>query len=546
MNNKSYSVFTVIYIMFIAVALITIIVSICSIPDDSLNSDVCIPFENDWFCENGTKADLSELDNYHFITKTLPDIPRDYTLYFNIKNALTEVTIGDRLVYSSNIYGEEFFGKTTGSDFVKLLISTTDSGKDIVIKINNPYNDGTAKITEMYLGDGFRIMQKNSQKHVFNLCITAVITFIGLVFLIIYIPMKVFKIYDEEILYFGLFAFSVGAFMLTDNVLMQMVFEHEGFYHMLAETFMMFIIIPLFLYMQKIYNVFSRKAICIICSFSVLNFIVCYLLNILKIADYHQTVTITHISYGIGIIFLIITSIKNFSLKDRSLHLHYFGIMFLCLFAAADIIVLRFSSSAENTFFIRIGVLLFMCFEAAELIGEHLKKYRQGIKAQLLSKLAYYDGLTELLNRTSYIEYIRELEKNRTTQILIAVFDVNNLKYVNDNFGHAMGDKLIITAARLIHNSFSDIGNCYRTGGDEFVLIAKSDNVNDIFNNAYEKMLSEIEQINSRSEFPISVSIASGYAVTDETQSLTINEIIEKADANMYENKRIMKAAATA
>ena len=55
---------------------------------------------------------------------------------------------------------------------------------------------------------------------------------------------------------------------------------------------------------------------------------------------------------------------------------------------------------------------------------------------KLLSRLAYHDGLTDMLNRTSYMEEIKNISSNGYPELLVAIFDVNNLKFVNDTYGH--------------------------------------------------------------------------------------------------------------
>ena len=58
--------------------------------------------------------------------------------------------------------------------------------------------------------------------------------------------------------------------------------------------------------------------------------------------------------------------------------------------------------------------------------------------------------------------------KRDTNTFAVAVFDVNNLKYTNDTYGHAAGDRLIKDTADSVKDAFSAIGRCYRIGGDEF------------------------------------------------------------------------------
>lgn len=184
-----------------------------------------------------------------------------------------------------------------------------------------------------------------------------------------------------------------------------------------------------------------------------------------------------------------------------------------------------------------MAILIFIFVECIQTMIKYLEQHEKNMKIELLSKLAYQDGLTELPNRTSFIEDIDDLEKHKKTAGLIAMFDVNSLKAVNDKLGHSYGDQLIVMAADVILSSFGSIGKCYRIGGDEFVFISEYA-TEDNFITQYKIMLSQIERINSQ-ENPFILSIAMGYSLINEEK--TITEILNEADANMYENKKEMK-----
>lgn len=116
-----------------------------------------------------------------------------------------------------------------------------------------------------------------------------------------------------------------------------------------------------------------------------------------------------------------------------------------------------------------------------------LASYQRNIKNELLSRLAYHDGLTDLLNRTSYMEKVKELEDDENPYMLIAIYDVNNLKKVNDTMGHQKGDEMIKRVADVMSASLGKYGQCYRVGGDEFVFISTKPDIETVFMNASKK-----------------------------------------------------------
>ncbi len=84
------------------------------------------------------------------------------------------------------------------------------------------------------------------------------------------------------------------------------------------------------------------------------------------------------------------------------------------------------------------------------------------------------DALTGVLSRHAYADALRRLDAGKLPEDLtVFSIDINGLKQVNDNQGHEAGDELICGAADCIMSVFEPWGNCYRTGGDEFIVLAR-------------------------------------------------------------------------
>ena len=83
------------------------------------------------------------------------------------------------------------------------------------------------------------------------------------------------------------------------------------------------------------------------------------------------------------------------------------------------------------------------------------------------------DGMTGLLNQKSFSNYL-EARENEEKKCLIIIMDVNDFKYINDNYGHEFGDKILIEVSKIIKESYKKYGKCYRMGGDEFAIIMQT------------------------------------------------------------------------
>ena len=157
--------------------------------------------------------------------------------------------------------------------------------------------------------------------------------------------------------------------------------------------------------------------------------------------------------------------------------------------------------------------------------------------------LAYRDSLTGLRNTNSYWAWITDFDKEieaKDTDFGVLVFDINYLKETNDRYGHDVGNKLIVSAARLISDIFKR-SPVFRIGGDEFLVILQNRDLDEkdallkIFD---EECLSKSVDTDKES---ISVSIAKGFARYDSEKDTNFIDVFNKADDAMYENKRKIK-----
>lgn len=142
------------------------------------------------------------------------------------------------------------------------------------------------------------------------------------------------------------------------------------------------------------------------------------------------------------------------------------------------------------------------------------------------------DALTKLLNRHSYEEFL----KHPPLPCAVIVVDVNDFKQINDTYGHDFGDICLTTIGTLLKRAYGSSGLCYRTGGDEFMVVL-SKNIDKVDSlNATMKQLMVKER--AKDERKPGVSI--GYAVSGH-DSDDIGELIKIADQRMYAKKREKK-----
>ena len=153
---------------------------------------------------------------------------------------------------------------------------------------------------------------------------------------------------------------------------------------------------------------------------------------------------------------------------------------------------------------------------------------------------AITDSLTRIYNRGFGMEMLGRLLnecRRLRAKLCVIMIDVNNLKKVNDQFGHKAGDALLTLVAEALSNSLREVDVVSRFGGDEFLVVLPFT----LIENA-EAILTRVQQSIKEmdtSQFdPYEVGFSFGGAEYDPEQNQSIRQLLDIADAKMYENKR--------
>ena len=172
----------------------------------------------------------------------------------------------------------------------------------------------------------------------------------------------------------------------------------------------------------------------------------------------------------------------------------------------------------------------------SEMLNIAARRYIKTSDYESVRKMAYIDSLCNINNRNAFI--LEQEASFDCDELCYIVFDLNNLKRINDKYGHAEGDKIIKKAAEIISLSFEDFEKCFRIGGDEFAVIGRYKTLAQI-EKALRKFKNHIKEYNSKSN--LKLDLAYGYARRENTDISTY-ELFNKADKEMYRFKRRGKA----
>lgn len=200
------------------------------------------------------------------------------------------------------------------------------------------------------------------------------------------------------------------------------------------------------------------------------------------------------------------------------------------LFGAIDVSEFLFQEHIEKYLNFAIEIV-----KVCGLVLSNIEQYEKLIDSEKeLTYLSFHDSLTGLHNRT-YLNEMLDFNKDMKFQTVF-MFDIDRLKYVNDNFGHAEGDKLILSAASILKKCFRETDIVARIGGDEFLAILSDCDI-EMAEMIKCRIIEAIILNNNSIQQPhLSLSVSIGFVVTENNID-TLENIIKKADELMYADK---------
>lgn len=480
----------------------------------------------------------------------LPEMGADVSLVYRSKDVYTRVLVDEEVIYETSVYESRLYNKSPGNLWNVLTVNSKYSSKCLEIQIIMVYDTDAITVDSLLFGDKADIILGLFADNIFGIVVSLLLILLGAVLIVIdFLPSYGRAKKHHGLFWIGIFALLTGAWSLIETNVLQFCVKDMRILQLIDNMIMMIDTMPLLLYLNSEYEILRNRWMRILGYLGTGNILLCVAVQYIGSKDLH------HMLNG-GLLIMVITDFSLciwlirlfFKLKREkkpvlNCFLQIIGFCSLCSFSIFETIRSTFVDRMDRAGLLRVGMLILcICFA----IGSQIETYKiveQGLKFDLISKLAYLDGLTGLGNRTAYLEQLEEYEKNEKNimQLGIVYLDVNNLKTVNDSQGHDFGDDLIRIAAKIIEDSFGHFGKAFRIGGDEFCVLMTGVNLKEKYAKGFEIFQQLVNEANKANWYSYEVHIAHGFAVCEEFTKEKIEEAIAIADSEMYQNKMELK-----
>ena len=462
-----------------------------------------------------------------------------HLIFYSI-HQIVEVYQGDKLIYSMGPSPKNSFAKTPGCVWNDVLLTEDVNGTSLFVKLTCVYPHVAYDVPEFYLGEKGSILIRFLDKELFSVIISLCLIGVGLVLMgYVFYNRKNSEV-DKNLILLGGLASLVGAWRVFESSLAKIILPGLPIVSLIPFMAMMMAVIPLVLFMMNMYNSKGSKIWYVPCWVSIFVSGLSLFLQYFHLADFRQIMLPILLTLIFAILVIAVMAFLEFRRNgwNARLRSNLLGMAVVALGVLLDVMTYYRSGGRHVTSFVILGFLLYAIAMGLSIFKESGALITAGKGAQSMETLAYHDKLTGLFNRAAFImdtdPYVVDPEN-----FVVAVLDLNNLKYCNDNLGHEMGDKYIRDSAEIIRNTFGTIGNCYRMGGDEFYCLIPQGGKASCREqqSAMERM---VDEYNAKSQ-DVTIAIACGFARYDNRIDYDLNSTAKRADQLMYQNKEEMK-----
>lgn len=454
------------------------------------------------------------------------------SIIFYTVQSWVDIFIDDVCMLSSDRGRKTPFPLSAASAWQFIRLPDDFDGKILRIEIEPVFDKSARSLPAVYTGTKASFLYMILKKGLLSLFVDVFILTIGIVLSFAGMFVKD-KILRRRFIRLGIFGLTVSLWCIFEAKSLQLFSGNSPV--MLYLLYSCFFLLPVTgLYFFQSFPCFSRDSVLtFLFRLSCINFIIIQFLQIFGIFHFTDMIITIHILVPVIFVEIVRSYHKFYKMeKNKEERYIYRAILVLFLFCCGDVLLFYIDPGADVGRSSKLGMLFFFIALGIIVTNQINDLKINAVRQRIYEELAYTDVMTGLGNRAAFEKRLNEYKKNPwAEETMILVADMNYLKHINDNFGHAAGDKALKAISKCLQTAFAPDCFCYRVGGDEFCVIGRN-----IGKENFECKLRNFHGLLAEEEKNVSqpLSVACGYQILGSTD---IMECLKQADELMYADK---------
>lgn len=487
-----------------------------------------------------------------YIQKKLDNVTNGSCLGFFSFQQQIQVLLDDQIIYEF-LPASYSNSNTPGNRWNFIPLNENDNGKTISIHIFQYYSKNRVTIPTIYYGTQASIVLNYLKKETPGIFISLTVILFGLLIGILCLVYRNKTDMARGLHWLALFAISRGVWGTIEGNTYSFFLPRLLLISQLSYLTLKFAVITYLYFFNTSFHDSKNKLLHLLTLLSLLDFFGTFILQILGIVDFANTVFLTHtilMFSGIYVcvdVFLFLYRQKNNSIlllsykRKNTYFAQLCGTFIIVLTSLIDMFRYYTTNSPDVAKYSRIGDMIYIVSITLSLFLDFVYLIKMGHKAAIIREEASLDSMTKFYNRAQFEKDMKKKSKYHFKNHGIIILDLNNLKEFNDHQGHDAGDRYIVTASKFIHTIFSPWGTIYRIGGDEFCVITT---------NLSEQQFIELQftleehMLAQQGYTSPAMQVSSGFAIYNSSTDINLHDTMKRADEQMYKRKLELKGEA--
>ena len=487
------------------------------------------------------ETDLRQEGSTRQKTAVLPaDFETARSLLFKSTHEMVEVFVDDKSVYTFGM-GKNRFGRSPGTYWHVVDIPAGSAGKMLTVQTTTVYDDFYGSQIPIRFGSHAGCILQLISSIWPIIIINCFIIFSGVISLFLNASTRHRKDKKEpgSFLCIGLFAITIAVWSLRQCGFLQFFIPHARVLYFVDMLFFILFPVPLNLFIYTIFRSKYKKGFLLLVSAYLTVMAAETALQLSGIVDIFQMLRVVHVLMACNALYVFFAVHRERRLeKDSFASSFRIPLYVLMLFGLMEMLSYYVRLSDDISVFLPTGTVIFIVMLIWQQVKEHYRNVMEEQRMLYYEKLANTDMLTGASSRNAYETALKALPdggENLQGQCVV-LFDMNGMKVINDSMGHEKGDEALISCYRCIREVFGEIGQCYRIGGDEFVLLSKDPDGLTLATGRFDDVIGREAQ-----RLGLPFSVAYGYAVYSRDLDESFQDTIRRSDKLMYEDKKRKK-----
>lgn len=421
--------------------------------------------------------------------------------------------------------------------FYHLISCRKINGKTISIEVE-PKISSKGEFSEIELGTEFDILYAHFFARYNRLILGFILLIVGFVLLLNCIVFKTLRD-DNSLLYLSIILILVGLWQFEESRFTQFMITYQPVHWIFEYAIQPLILLSAFLFIREISSTKKEKMLICLFIMDCSAIIVQFILQITGIMAMTETVILIHICYIFSTFYVFALINKNYKFKTVAARLVFSINLLMGVFSFLIALLLSnyTKHNVSNFTFIGFG---FTFIALAIIIGKRINHQLTKIqKVTHYESLSYLDSLTGVFNRNKWYQFKETIDKTekKYNECCLIIFEISNLKQINESFGYSEGDKVLTTFANFVKRAVPEKTPIYRIKGNIFAAFCTEITEEDV-----RKIILKINRyVINQHDFNFAIASCTGHSFFKPRTTADFFIAQDETSKQIEEQKKLMK-----